>query len=118
MGVPSKNLAYIAVNVQMESIGTAFTRYVAAPAAGVVREIFVAVETAVDADNVLTPQIAGTAITGGAITLTTAHTAGRVVSAQPTAANSVLKGQALGVATDGGGNTGQVNVTFLIEQTP
>jgi hypothetical protein len=116
MSTPNSNLAYVSVNVLVEALGTAKSRYVASPVSGTVRKVLFAVDTAVDGDNICTPKIAGTAITGGAKTLTTAHTAGKVQVTTPTAANSVKRGDALEVATDGGGGAGQVNVTFLIEQ--
>lgn len=116
MGVPAVNDRYLAVSVLVEALGTAKTRYVGCPVSGTVREILIAVDVAVDGDNILTSKIAGTAITGGAKTLTTSHVAGTVLAVQPTAANSVRKGQSLSIDTDGGGATGQCVVTFLIEQ--
>ena len=119
MGIPSKNSSYIAVGpVPLIALGTAKTGYFTAPCSGIVREIQYVVDVAVDDDNALTPAIGGTAITGGATTLTTSETAGKVVIKQPTAANTVVKGQQMSLATDGGGTVGEVKATFLIEQTP
>lgn len=116
MGVPASNVKYVAVSVLLEGLGTASERFCYCPVSGNVREIGIAVNVAVDANNIVTAKIAGTAITGGAQTLTTSHVAGTVLPLVPTAAYAVRKGQSLSVATDGGGGAGEVQVTFLIEQ--
>lgn len=114
----SKSARYVAVTVLVEALGTAKTRYVVCPVEGKVVQVFSALDVAVDGDNVLTFAIAGTAITGGTVThASSGSAAGEVKSCVPTAANTVLKGQALSAATDGGGNAGQARVTFLIDQT-
>lgn len=117
MGIPNSNNKYISVNVLVEALGTAKTRYVVCPVKGTVRQIFSVLDVAVDGDNVLTAKIEGTAITGGTMTHpSSGSAAGEVKQCTPTAANSVRKGQALSVDTDGGGSAGQCQVTFLIEQ--
>lgn len=118
MAVPAVSQRYIAVTVLVEALGTAKTRFVVSPVEGTVKQIFSVLDTAVDGDNLLTAAIAGTAITGGTMThAASGSAAGEVKSCIPTAANSVRKGQALSIATDGGGAAGQAHVTFLIEQT-
>jgi hypothetical protein len=117
MGIPSSNVKYVAVDVLVEALGTAKTRYVVCPVEGTVREIFSVLDVAVDGDNVLTFGIGGTAITGGTVTHpSSGSAAAEIKTAVPTAANTVLKGQYLSAATDGGGSVGQARVTFLIEQ--
>lgn len=111
------NDRYLALTVLVEAMGTAKTRYVACPVDGKVKLILSALDVAVDGDNILTAKIAGTAITGGSVThAASGSAAGEIKSAVPTAANSVKRGQALSIDTDGGGTAGQCRVTFLIEQ--
>lgn len=118
MPVPSVSSRYVALTVLVEALGTAKTRYVVCPVAGEVVQIFSVLDVTVDGDNLLTAKIDGTAITGGTMThASSGSAAGEVKQCTPTAANSVLKGQALSIDTDGGGTTGQARVTFLIEQT-
>lgn len=113
--IPVANRNYCLVSVLVEALGTAKTRNVRSPVRGIVRRIEVVADVVTDDNNVITCSIQGTAITGGSGTLTTSHTAGLGFSLIPTEANSVLPGQALQVATDGGGTVGQAVVTFLIE---
>jgi hypothetical protein len=118
MPVPSVSQRYISVEVLVEALGTAKTRYVVSPVEGKVKQIFSVLDVVVDGDNLLTAKIGGTAITGGTMThASSGSAAGEVKSCVPTAANTVLKGQSLSIDTDGGGTTGQARVTFLIEQT-
>lgn len=113
--LPVTNRNYCLVSVLVEALGTAKTRNVRCPVRGYVRRIEIVADVVTDDNNVITCSIQGTAITGGAGTLTTAHTAGLGLSLVPTAANQVLPGQSLQAATDGGGTVGQCVVTFLIE---
>ena len=118
MSVPAVSQRYVSVTLLMDAIGTPKTRYVVCPCDGKVMQIFSVLDATVDGDNVLTAKIAGTAITGGTIThLASGSAAGEVKACTPTAANTVLKGQALSIDTDGGGTTGQSRVTFSIMQT-
>lgn len=113
---PVSNRSYVVLNVLVEALGTAKTRYVPSPVTGTLRSIHASVDVAVDGDNVITSSIDGTAITGGGFTLTTAQTAGKSMSCEPTAANRVKRGQAIGIITDGGGSAGQANFSICIEQ--
>ncbi len=112
---PVSNGKYVVLQVQLIAMGTAKTGYVASPVDGEIKAIHGVVNVAVDANNVITSSVAGAAITGGGFTLTTAETAGLGKSAYPTAANSVLRGQAIGITTDGGGGAGEAEFTILIE---
>lgn len=116
MSSPTRNVNYVAVDVLCEAMGTAKTRYVVSPCEGKVVYIASVLDVAVDGDNVLTFAIGGTAITGGTVThAASGSAAGEVKAAIPSAVNSVKRGQALSVATDGGGAAGQCRVTFLID---
>lgn len=118
MTAPASNSRYVVVQIPiLDAMGTAKSRYTACPVNGTIVKVLYDVHTAVDGDNVVTPKIAGTAITGGAKTLTTAHTAGTIHVTSPTAANTCKRGDALEVATDGGGTAGQIGTTFVIEQS-
>jgi hypothetical protein len=117
MAVPVSNDRFVALTVLVESIGTAKTRYVASPVNGKVRSIVSVLDVTVDGDNVITAAIQGTAITGASVThASSGSAAGEVKYAECTAANTIKRGQNIGVATDGGGSTGQARVTILIEQ--
>jgi len=117
MAQPKQTMKDVACNVHLAAIGTGTPSvYVAAPARGTIKAIFIAVDAAADANCVITCSIGSTAITGGADTLTTSHVAGTIRTLVPTAANTCQLGQALKVASDGGGTSGDITVTFLIEQ--
>jgi len=112
--IPVTNDRYIAVTLYLSALANAATFKVACPVDGVIRRIQYAKNAAVDAANVLTSAIDGTAITGGGLTLAAADPT--VMEAEPTAANECRRGQVLSVATDGGGSAGSGNIVFLIEQ--
>lgn len=117
MASPASNVKFLAVSFALPALGTAKTRGVACPVDGYVRQIQYQSDVACDDANVLTGAISGTAITGGTITLGASTTvAGMVQACVPTAAHRCLRGQALTMATDGGGTVGDGVVTFLIEQ--
>lgn len=107
------------VVAELDDISTASTTYVAAPSDGRVIKIFSVIHGAIaTADAVLTPSINGTAITGGAITVAnTSSAAGDVDTSEPTAANNVLEGDTLRVATNGA-STGAVRctITFVVRR--
>ena len=117
MGIPTSNDRYISLNVLLEAVGTAKTRYLHCPVNGSIVYIGCVTDVAVDGDNIVTGAINGTAITGGAFTvLASGSAAGVKNQAVPTAANAVKRGDAISMATDGGGSAGQLMVTVLIEQ--
>lgn len=118
MGVPAISSRNVSLTVLVEALGAAKTRFVVSPVDGEVTQIFSVLDTAVDGDNLLTAKIAGTAITGGTMThAASGSAAGEVKQCTPTAANTVLRGQALSIDTDGGGTVGQARVTFVIAQS-
>lgn len=107
------------VTVEIEDISTAGQSYIPVPAGGKVIKIWSAINGAIaTADATLTAKINGTAITGGAITVTqSGSAAGDVDSATPSAANDVQEGDALEIETDGAStNTVKAFVTFQIRK--
>lgn len=115
--IPVSNDRYLSLEVLVEALGTAKTRYVACPVQGKLKAILSTLDVAVDGDNVLTVAINAVAVTGGTVThLASGSAAGELKYAVPTAANSVKRGSVISVATDGGGAAGQARVTLLIEQ--
>ena len=114
-----KNLNQITLNLQLDDLATAQSWWVVCPLAGVITKIYTVLHKAIaTADVVLTPQIAGTNITNGAITIATSSSAaGDVDVATPTGARTVTAGQAIEIAGDGGTNTSTAvaTVTILVD---
>jgi hypothetical protein len=78
------------------------TAYIVAPIAGDISLIQTAIDgTTATADAILTGNIAGTPITGGAITVANGSVAGDIDSATPTAANTVAAGDLITIVSDG-----------------
>jgi hypothetical protein len=68
--------------------------------------------------TILTPKIGGTAVTDGGMTFGATDAVGTILSATPTALNTIAEGQALEIETDGGGTPVMpVNITLLVERT-
>jgi hypothetical protein len=91
--------------------------YVVAPHAGDIKKIWTVTDGAVGtADITVTASIAGTPVTGGAVTIATAGSAaGDIDSASPSAANTVTAGQAIKLAVAGGGSGGSPRIHVAIE---
>ena len=101
----------------LADVSTAGQIYVVSPFTGVLREIHTALNGPITAGNaVITVKIAGTAVTGGTITIAqSGSAAGDVDSAYPTAANTVRRGQVIEIETDGGStDTAAAMVTLVI----
>ena len=83
--------------------------YIPVPLRGKVVKVVVVGDAAVDSDRIITTAIgtgAGTAITGGAITMTASGSAaGSIFTATPTGANDVNEGDVISFITDGAGST-------------
>ena len=110
----------VSVVAEIDDISTASTAYVVAPTTGRIVKIYSVIHGAIGtADADLTPEIGGTAITGGLITVAfTSSAAGDVDSSTPTCANVCQEGDAIGVATDGAStNTVRCTVTFVIRRS-
>ena len=97
-------------------ISTASSTFVPVPDGGKVIKIITALQGAIGTANAaITFEIGGTAITGGAITVTqSGSAAGDVDTAEPTAANEVAEDGTIEMITDGASsNTVKLNVTFV-----
>ena len=100
-------------------ISTASSTFVPVPDGGRVIKIITALQGAIGTANAaITFEIGGTAITGGAITVTqSGSAAGDVDTAEPTAANEVLEDGTIEMITDGASsNTIKLVVTFVIRR--
>ena len=98
-------------------ISTAASHFVVSPVAGTITKIYSTIDNAITVANAaLSFELAGTAVTGGGITIATASSAaGDVDSATPSAANTVTAGQAIEMITDGGSTTAcRATITFEI----
>ena len=91
------------ITAEIEDISTASSTFVAVPDGGKIIKIITALQGAISGANAaITFEIGGTAVTGGAITV--AHSgsaAGDIDTAEPTAANNVVEGDFIALATDG-----------------
>ena len=100
-------------------ISTASSTFVAIPDGGKVIKIITALQGAIGTANAaITFEIGGTAITGGAITVTqSGSAAGDIDTATPTAANEVAEDGSIEMITDGASsNTIKLVVTFVIRR--
>ena len=103
------------LTTRIPDISSASSVWVVAPHAGTIVKIYSVIDGAISAaDAVLDPQLGGTSITGGGITIANASSAaGDVDSSTPTALNVVAAGDAIEIATDGG-STGAVAAEITI----
>lgn len=116
-GSDAQNLSETHVNVVMDDVSTAGSAFVASPVAGTITRIQSIIDGAIaTADAAITTEINGSAVTGGAITITQAGSAaGDVDVATPTAANTVAVGDSIELITDGAStNTVKANFTITI----
>lgn len=92
--------------------------YVVIPYAATITKMYSVIDSAIaTADKVLTLSIAGTPVTGGALTIAfSGSAAGDVDSCTPSAANAVAAGQALKIAATGG-STGDARGHLTIVYT-
>lgn len=107
----------VVLNTSIIDISTADQAYVVSPIAGTITAIYSVIHGAIaTADADLTAKIAGTAVTGGLITVATSGSAaGDVDSVTPSALNIVAAGDAIEVETDGAStNTIKVDITIVI----
>ena len=113
-----QSLKKVYLTTSIEDISTAGQIYVVSPVAGTITKIYSVINGAIaTANSILTPKIAGTAITGGAITVAfSGSAAGDVDSSTPTAANAITAGAAIEIETDGG-SANTVEVVLTIEIT-
>jgi hypothetical protein len=104
---------------EIADVSAAASSWTVSPVAGNITRITLVLEKAVTvADAAITFELAGTAVTGGAIAIGHAASAiGKIYSATPTAARTVTAGQAIEIITDGGSTTAS-KATVLFEITP
>lgn len=107
------------VTVKMPDVSTASSVWVVPGFACTIEKISTVIDGAIaTADAVLDPQIGGTSITGGGITITqSGSAAGDVDQATPTAANTVAANQAVEIATNGA-STNTVAAVITLECLP
>lgn len=105
------------LTVEIVDVSTASSVWVVSPHAGTVSKIYSVINgTIATAPAVLDPQIGGTSITDGGISITeSGSAAGDIDSSTPSAANVVTAGQAIEVATSGAStNTISAVITLVI----
>lgn len=113
-----QSLKKVFLTTSIADISTAGQIYVVSPVAGTITKIYSVINGAIaTANSILTPKIAGTAITNGAITVAfSGSAAGDVDSSTPTAANTITAGAAIEIETDGA-SSNTVEVVLTIEIT-
>lgn len=107
------------VTVDIDDVSSAGSYWVVPGFAGKIKKITTVLHGAIGTANaVVTTEIGGTAVTGGAVTIATASSAaGDVDTATPTAANVFTAAQPLEVITNGA-STNTVKVTVTYECVP
>jgi hypothetical protein len=91
---------------QMADVSAASTAWIGVPPAGVITQVYGVLWSAVTvASSTVTFSIGASAITGGALTVTTAGAAGQVYTATPTALNITDGTTAVKAVSDGGSTT-------------
>lgn len=107
------------ITVMIEDISTAGQIYVVPGFNGRIKKISTVLNGAIATANaILTPKIAGTAVTGGAITVAfSGSAAGDIDTAEPTAAREFTDAQAIEIETDGASdNAVQIVITLELEE--
>lgn len=102
-----KNVNKIILNLCIDDISTATSYFIVSPIAGDIEKIWSVIDQAIaTTDTTLTAEIAGTAVTNGAITI--AHSgsaAGTVDSATPSGQKTLTAGQPIEIICGGETNT-------------
>ncbi len=117
---PSLDASLIPISGVIVDVSTAGSIWIISPVAGKVNRIVSVIDgTIATAPAVLDPQIGGTSITGGGISIADGSSAaGDVDTATPTALNVVAANGAIEIATSGAStNTVACHVTCLIQPT-
>lgn len=112
------DLKYVSVPFYLADVSTAGQVYIPVNAEmeGEVVEVRTVLNGAIaTADATLTPKVGGTAMTNGAITIANSGSAaGDVDSSNPSAANTVVEGDAIEIETDGA-STNTVEVFGMVK---
>ena len=107
------------LTAKITNISTAGSTFVAVPDGGKIIKILTSIKNAITtADAALSFEIGNTAVTGGGITITqSGSAAGDVDTANPTAANTVVEGDAIEMISDGASATAcEAIITFVIRR--
>ena len=106
------------LTAEIEDISTASSTFVAIPDGGKIVKIITALQGAISGGNAaISFEIGGVAVTGGAISHTASGSAGRIATAEPTAANRVEEDGAIECITNGGStNASKMEITFVIRR--
>lgn len=108
------------LTVDMTDISSAGSVWVVSPYAATIEKLYSVISGAITiADAAITMEIAGVAVTGGALTIAfTGSAAGTVDSTTPTAANTVTAAQAIEIITDGGStDVSRATFTLVMKRT-
>lgn len=107
------------ITVKIPDVSTASSVWVVPGFRGKVKKIHSVIDGAIaTADAALDPQIGGTSIAGGGITITqSGSAAGDVDTAVPTGANTFTDSEAIEIATDGA-STNTVAAVITLECEP
>ena len=113
-----KNVNKVYLTYTIPDISTAGSHFVVTPIAGDIAKIYSTINNAITSVNCgLTFEIAGTAVTNGAITI--AHSgsaAGTVDSSTPSGQKTLTAGQAIEIITDGASSTScRGTITFELD---
>lgn len=104
---------------EIADVSTAGQIYIPVPDDGKIIKAFSVIDGAIaTSDATLTLKIGGTAVTNGTITITqSGSAAGDVDTAEPTAANAVVEGDAIEVETDGAStNTVKAGICIVVRR--
>ncbi len=112
LGPPADTGRYV-LQISVPAMNAASESFVPVPYAGTITAVRASLDGATTAASVLTARIAGTAVTGGAISVPVAA-AGSAYVVNPTAANAVAVGQVVSVQCNGAGGAA-VRAQVLIE---
>ena len=116
LGTSIKSVNKIILNLCIDDISTAASYFVVCPIAGDIEKIWSVIDQAIaTTDTTLTAEIAGTAVTNGAITI--AHSgsaAGTVDSATPSGQKTLTAGQPIEIVCGGQTNTSNARAHISI----
>lgn len=114
-----RTLNDLCLTTVLADVSTSGTHYISSPDKGRIIDIYATLGGTIATDDAaITTSINGTAVTGGAMTLTASGSAaGDAFTATPTAANEVIAGDQIGFATDGAStNTVPLFITVVIRR--
>jgi len=105
----------ITLTVATADITTGASYWIGVPSGGTIYKFSTCTFITTVVDNIITLEIGGTAVTGGALTMTASGSAaGDVTSVYPTALNVIPVGGSVEIVNPGSATTGTF-VTFILE---